>query len=538
MTFEKVCNSLLNFISKHRGTISASTSLLLISTAASGCIEDQHSDSDNDGITDYLERTQYHTDHNDPDSDDDGLLDGHEIKYHHSDPLKSDTSDDSIDDGLAIELGLDPRKRYPVFSYALKKLPKEIVKNNLDPLKYSQLTLNIKNVIDALEQYPKELENIVNKDWFKNMIADASITNKELLRMYDFDGDEIKNTNDIDIFNPDRDKDKLLDGSNITLIGGKDPDLCKELMDKKIFYKENTDGSITFFGEEDIGTDPDRYDTDGDNKGDGFEKFISHTDPSIKNLTYALVIFTSEETSEKSPKLFKSALERYGISSENIVCLSYQDATFENYQKYLKELSEKMTENDELLAFIDGHGSPFHFRFNDRLIKSIEIIDELIKNDIKARNIFVSLNSCYSGTLINKLNKMKIDLPLVVYVSTPDDSGRGSAIDYFIMNSGIGYNHTNVEAFSFLDTKYYDKIKQQNIRETHQIEDVLKIFNDTDIDNNLYVSLKEAFKAYCEEMKTLENNPKYNIDNLSYDKNDLGTYLYFGDIYNSLLIKE
>jgi len=538
MALEKAYNSVLNFISKHKEILSALISLLLLSTTASGCIEDQHSDSDKDGITNYLERTQYHTDPNDPDSDDDGLLDGHEIKYYDSDPLKSDTSEDGIDDGLAIELGLDPREKYPVFAYALKKLPKEIVKNNLDPLKYSQLTSNIKNMIDALAQYPKELENIVNKDWFKNMIADASITNRELLRMYDFDGDGIKNIDDVDIFNSDRDGDKLLDGNSFTLIGGKDPDLCKELMDKKIFYKEDTDGSITFFGEEDIGTDPDKYDTDTDNKGDGFEKFISHTDPLIKNLTYALVIFACEETSKESPKLFKSALERYGISSENIICLSYKDATFENYKGNLKELSEKMTENDQLLTFIDGHGSPFHFRFNDRLIKSIEIINELIKNDIKAKNIFVSFNSCYSGTLINELNKMKIDLPLVVYVSTPDDSERGSSINYFIRNSGIGYNHTNVEAFSFLDTKYYDEIKQQNIRETDQIEDILKIFNDTDVDNNLYVSLKEAFNAYCEKMKNLENNPKYNINNLSYDKNDSGRYLYFGDIYNSLLIKE
>lgn len=511
-----------NYISKHGKAAAGLTALLLLSTAVSGCIEDKKKDYDKDGLSDYLEK-KYKTDPHDSDSDDDGIFDGDEVYKYKSDPLKPDTSGDGINDKLAIELGLDPREKSPVLAYAITKLPKEIVKNKLTPLRYAELTHNIKNVIDALAQYPEDLEEVVNKDWFKNMIADGAVTDYETWRVYDYDGDGVKNPNDGNRLNSDRDGDRGLDGRSIVLIGGKDPDLCKELMEKKIFHKENTDGSITFYGEEDIGTNPDEYDTDKDNMGDLFEEFKSKTNPLVENKKYALAVFMAEETSEKEPKIFEKALERYGIPAENIICLSLPDATFENYQKSVKELTSKITENDDLLIFIDKHSR--------KTSEFYSYIDELVKNDIKARSIFVEFDSCYSGILINELNERKPDLPLVVYVSSPPDSGTGGLIDYFVFYSGIGYNHPDVEAFSFLDIEYYEEIKRQGIKETDQIEDVQRKFNETDINDDSYVSFREVLEAYCRK-KGL--NPLI----LSYDPNNLGESLFLGDIYNPLLLKK
>jgi len=543
MTLEKAYNSVLNSISKYKGAVSALTSLLLLFTLVSGCIiEDKHSDSDGDGITDYLERTQYHTDPYN--SDTDGLSDYYEIiKDGKSDPLKYDTSGDGIDDKtIREEFFLNPREEYPALAYALKKLSKEIVKSSLYALrKANELTPNIKNLIDLLAQYPKELENIVNKKWFRNMVNDGVVTNDEIQRLYDFDGDRIENDKDKNPFNPDRDQDDLLDGKTITLIGNKFPDLCEELMKETIFYRENNDGSITFFGEEDIGTDPDKYDTDGDNKGDGFEEFESYTDPLMKNKTYALLFFVDSNVSEENYHILIKGLNRYGILSQNIDSYLYSEATFENYQKSVKELSKKIIENDHLRILIDIHGTKNgNFKFNDKYIKNTKIIEELLRYNIKAKSISIFINSCHSGMLINELKKMRIDLPLVVYTSTPGNLAEGTNLLNRIMNnSGISYNYDDIDVFSFLDKNYFNNIlkSRSNPAYGNDIVGISNKFKQTDENNDNYVSLEEAFKAYCEEMKNLMKNSKYNLDNLSYDPKNLGKILFLGDIYNPDYVK-
>ena len=52
-------------------------------------------DSDNDGLTDYIEYHQYSTDPNNGDTDGDGLADGSEVNTHMSDPLMADPDNDS-----------------------------------------------------------------------------------------------------------------------------------------------------------------------------------------------------------------------------------------------------------------------------------------------------------------------------------------------------------------------------------------------------------------------------------------------------------
>jgi hypothetical protein len=74
---------------------------------------DKSIDSDNDGLTDYLEKTFFHTDMNNPDTDADGYKDGDEIYYGYS-PLKPnvknivlDSDQDGLNDDWEIKLGTD-----------------------------------------------------------------------------------------------------------------------------------------------------------------------------------------------------------------------------------------------------------------------------------------------------------------------------------------------------------------------------------------------------------------------------------------------
>lgn len=68
-------------------------------------------DSDGDGLLDYLEEQQYHTNPYNPDSDDDGINDGDEIRAGTL-PNDNDTDDDGVLDGQELQYGSDPKSMY------------------------------------------------------------------------------------------------------------------------------------------------------------------------------------------------------------------------------------------------------------------------------------------------------------------------------------------------------------------------------------------------------------------------------------------
>ncbi len=65
-------------------------------------------DSDGDGLTDYQEVHDYHTDPHKADTDGDGLTDGEEVKVWRTDPLKADTDGDGFSDGQEVKNGYNP----------------------------------------------------------------------------------------------------------------------------------------------------------------------------------------------------------------------------------------------------------------------------------------------------------------------------------------------------------------------------------------------------------------------------------------------
>ncbi len=66
------------------------------------------SDTDNDGLNDFMETVYYKSNPNDNDSDNDGISDNDEVSTHHTSPTKADTDNDLIPDQWEIANGLNP----------------------------------------------------------------------------------------------------------------------------------------------------------------------------------------------------------------------------------------------------------------------------------------------------------------------------------------------------------------------------------------------------------------------------------------------
>ena len=66
-------------------------------------------DTDNDGVSDFVEVVDYQSDPNNTDTDNDGLSDGQEINEHNTAPTGADTDNDGVSDGAEInQFGINP----------------------------------------------------------------------------------------------------------------------------------------------------------------------------------------------------------------------------------------------------------------------------------------------------------------------------------------------------------------------------------------------------------------------------------------------
>jgi len=71
--------------------------------------QEENSDSDQDGLSDYDEKIIYFTDPNLSDTDHDGLSDYDEVKKYFTNPLSPDTDGDGYLDGVEVKSGYDPK---------------------------------------------------------------------------------------------------------------------------------------------------------------------------------------------------------------------------------------------------------------------------------------------------------------------------------------------------------------------------------------------------------------------------------------------
>ncbi|MBU2565016.1 MAG: hypothetical protein KJ655_02005, partial [Candidatus Thermoplasmatota archaeon] len=205
---------------------------------------DVNDDNDNDGLTNS-EEIQNGTDPNNPDSDNDGLLDGENVTLNPADQ----------NDFMIYNLWLNAGYYHDGYTF-------------LGELSYNT---------NATE--PDTDNGGCWDGWEIHYGFNATDSNDE---SSDPDFDELSNYDEFALYhtdplNPDTDSDRLLDGFNVT--AENNTWLSDYFIGYLIVHVDNHDGTLTFIGELNLGTDPTDPDSDGDGVSDGEEE-ESGTDPN------------------------------------------------------------------------------------------------------------------------------------------------------------------------------------------------------------------------------------------------------------------
>jgi hypothetical protein len=112
----------------------------------------------------------------------------------------------------------------------------------------------------------------------------------------------------------------------------------------------------------------------------------------------------------------RSMLTAYGYPDEAVYCLCDQGptrgagilgrSTLANVRKIFRHLSKVLEENDHLLVFMVGHGSPsdgdFVYVLNNGRLTSAEL--RALLDAVPTRNVTIALSPCFSGGFIPKLS--------------------------------------------------------------------------------------------------------------------------------------
>lgn len=105
-------------------------------------------------------------------------------------------------------------------------------------------------------------------------------------------------------------------------------------------------------------------DWDGDNMNNYFEQNIAHLPYNVYNGRYAVLVGTWRGGGGMN------IMESFLISEQkflpqNVINLSYKNATIENFVKACSDLSHKANENDIVCVCFSGNGTVDYFWFND-----------------------------------------------------------------------------------------------------------------------------------------------------------------------------
>jgi len=112
----------------------------------------------------------------------------------------------------------------------------------------------------------------------------------------------------------------------------------------------------------------------------------------------------------------KLMIEEYGFKKDNVVELFDEEATRKKIYARLRTYVDELDENDRLLVYFSGHGfydslletgywipADAHTGADDEYLNNLDITRMLQK--MKAKNIFVIADACYSGQLLREMQK-------------------------------------------------------------------------------------------------------------------------------------
>lgn len=189
-------------------------------------------------------------------------------------------------------------------------------------------------------------------------------------------------------------------------------------------------------------------DLDEDGFTNEFEKRISSTDFLVRNDRFALLL-----CAENMPPAFEEKLRKVenfitpdlpqagigldsetkpwsGFDEKNVIELYKENATFQNFQEGIEELSDKSGENDLVLFILAGHSRGERFLLSNREISYSKIKEELAK--VKAKAQIVILGSCYSKSAISSLRS---ENRILITGNKSDRSGIGGLLSYPIFKA-------------------------------------------------------------------------------------------------------
>lgn len=216
-------------------------------------------------------------------------------------------------------------------------------------------------------------------------------------------------------------------------------------------------------------------DLDNDGFTNEFERRISNTDFLVNNDRFALLVCAEnvnplfEEKLRKVenfivPNSTQTNIKRdskpkfySGFDEKNTIGLYRENATFQNFQEAMEELSNKSDMNDLIIFIFAGHSSRKQFFFSDRGASYSKIGEELAK--IRSKIQIVILGSCYSSSAISNLES---ENRILITGKESDSSGTGGLLSYPIFRA-IG------EAKSDIDKNNYCSFYEAFIRASKSI---------------------------------------------------------------------
>ncbi|HEC88541.1 MAG TPA: hypothetical protein ENI52_04410 [Thermoplasmata archaeon] len=148
-------------------------------------------------------------------------------------------------------------------------------------------------------------------------------------------------------------------------------------------------------------------DIDGDKISNYVDEILM--DLSYKTVNNRYVVFVrSLETNSPFPYLtpfnptdpngdsfdqIRFILKEYKFDPKNVYSLFGNNATFNNFEKLILNISSKITNNDLVYIQLVGHGGPGRFGFNDKIV-NYETIDELL-DTLTPKRLVISTAACY-----------------------------------------------------------------------------------------------------------------------------------------------
>ncbi len=398
--------------------------ILISASVLSGCLEDKNKDSDGDGLSDYLERNEYHTDSNNPDTSGDGIL-----------------------DSKAIELGLNPTQAYPLVGYGYEKgledaVLKELVnvsdnqsthafvdyltrlyntsalylaQHFLEDKKLNETESNQIKFLSSLKKIPSLISKLINFDWDKDKLTNYE--EEKLGTNYtnnDTSGDGISDGKAVELgLNPTI----KYNSSFVTLLSKLDSNEQKEFirkfvennvsrrgLEQAIFLNSLSSNDFQYFRNNNLITN---QDIDNDEMSNFFEKFEMKLPWNITNNRYFIYLTTDSNSSSERLIPFEPMdpwgdfqdqqrylIYKYKFNPSKVYSLLEENATFEKFSNLISRLSNILTQNDLIYIQLNMHGAPGHIKFNDKRVNSLEL--NKILDNLHSNRVILSINSCGS----------------------------------------------------------------------------------------------------------------------------------------------